>query len=97
VCGDRHWQYHSISPEGFEEFSCGAIHDANSRLGRRPGDPESNDPEARIRQPYTQDEPSGGFLMVRVAPGGDGEPAALSFTWYDEHGVELYSTIKTAT
>jgi alkaline phosphatase/alkaline phosphatase D len=96
VCGDRHWQYHSISPEGIEEFSCGALVDANSRLGRPPGDPESNDPEAKIRQPYTQDEASGGFLMVRAAPGTDGGPATLTFTWYDEHGVELYSTTKAA-
>jgi alkaline phosphatase/alkaline phosphatase D len=96
VCGDRHWQYHSISPDGVEEFSCGALVDANSRLGRRPGDPESNDPEARIRQPYTQDEASGGFLMVRVAPAEGDRPATLSFTWYDEHGVELHSTSKTA-
>ena len=34
VCGDRHWQYHSVSPEGLEEFSCGALVDANSRPGR---------------------------------------------------------------
>jgi len=96
VCGDRHWQYHSISPEGIEEFSSGALVDANSRLGRLPGDPESNDPKAEIRQPYTQDEASGGFLMVRVAPGKDDKPATLTFTWYDEHGVEQYSTTKTA-
>jgi len=95
VCGDRHWQYHSISPEGIEEFSSGALVDANSRIGRRPGDPESNDPEAKIRQPYTQQEASGGFLMVRVAAGADGEPATLTFTWYDEHGVELYSAART--
>ncbi len=96
VCGDRHWQYHSISPEGIEEFSSGALVDANSRLGRRPGDAESNDPGAIIRQPYTQDEASGGFLMVRVAPGDDDRPATLTFTWYDEHGFEQYSTTKTA-
>ncbi len=24
VCGDRHWQYHSIDPSGIEEFSSGA-------------------------------------------------------------------------
>jgi len=96
ICGDRHWQYDSISPEGVEEFSCGALVDANSRLGRRPGDPESNDPEARIRQPYTQDEASGGFLMVRVSPATDGGAATLTLTWYDEHGTELYSTTRTA-
>jgi alkaline phosphatase/alkaline phosphatase D len=96
VCGDRHWQYHSISPEGIEQFSSGALIDENSRVGRSPGDPESNDPEARIRQPYTQDEKSGGFLMVRVAPGHEDTPATITFTWYDEHGVELHSTSRTA-
>ena len=30
VCGDRHWQYHSVSKEGIEEFSCGALIDANA-------------------------------------------------------------------
>jgi len=97
VCGDRHWQYHSISPEGVEEFSSGALVDANSRIGRPPGDPESNDPEAKIHQPYTQEEASGGFLMVRVAAGADGEPATLTFTWYDEHGVEQYSTTRAGS
>ena len=45
ICGDRHWQYHSIDPSGIEEFSTGALIDVNSRLGRKPGDPKSTDPE----------------------------------------------------
>ena len=31
VNGDRHWQYHSRHPQGYEELSCGALHDENSR------------------------------------------------------------------
>ena len=54
ICGDRHWQYHSKNPAGFEEFSCGALIDANSRLGRKPGDPKSTDPEGKIFQYFTQ-------------------------------------------
>ena len=96
VCGDRHWQYHSISPEGIEEFSCGALIDANSRIGRKPGDPESNDPDARIRQPYNQKEKSGGFLKVAVKPGDDPGSGLLELAWYDEHGTLLYSTTKTS-
>ena len=69
ICGDRHWQYHSIHPIGFEEFSTGALVDGNSRLGRSPGDPESTDPEGLIEQPYTRTEPSGGFLHVTISPG----------------------------
>ena len=94
VSGDRHWQYHSIHPRGFEEFSTGALVDANSRLGRYPGDPESNDPDALIEQPFTSPEPTGGFLEVTVTPGG--EPAT-AFRWFDEHGVLTYETIRTAT
>lgn len=94
ICGDRHWQYHSIHPAGIEEFSCGALVDANSRLGRKPGDPDSTDPEGLIQQPYSQTERSGGFLLVEVDPAGEAGPAKLIFTWHDEHGAVLHSTVK---
>lgn len=94
VCGDRHWQYHSIHPSGIEEFSCGALVDANSRPGRRPGDPLSTDPDATIRQDCAQDTPSGGFLMVRVTPESNGRRAALTFQWYDERGELLHEVAK---
>lgn len=94
VCGDRHWQYHSIHPSGFEEFSSGALVDANARLGRAPGDPESTDPEARIRQPYTSVEPSGGFLHVTVEPGVEPGAATVRFDFRDERGALLYTVSK---
>ena len=94
VSGDRHWQYHSIHPRGFEEFSTGALVDANARLGRAPGDPESNDPAGLIEQPFSSPEPTGGFLEVTVTP-GDGPTAA--FRWFDERGVLTYETIRTAS
>jgi alkaline phosphatase/alkaline phosphatase D len=94
VCGDRHWQYHSVDSTGIEEFSCGALIDTNSRLGRKPGDPASTDPEGLIRQPYSQDPRSGGFLLIEVNPGEGGGSASIAFSWRDEHGVELHSTVK---
>ncbi|MCO6457837.1 MAG: sulfatase-like hydrolase/transferase [Pirellulaceae bacterium] len=90
LCGDRHWQYHARSPEGIEEFSSGALVDANARLGRKPGDPKSTDPDAKIRQLYYQDPASGGFLQVQVEPAQDERPARLTFTHHDEHGKVLY-------
>jgi len=96
ICGDRHWQYHSVRRDGFEEFSCGALVDANSRMGRRPGDPESTDPEGQIRQVYAQDEPSGGFLNVTVRPGENGQAPTAEFAFYDENGVLGYRCTKTA-
>ncbi|MEO2029303.1 MAG: alkaline phosphatase D family protein [Fuerstiella sp.] len=85
ICGDRHWQYHSIAPSGFEEFSCGALVDANSRLGRKPGDPKSTDVDATIKQPYYQTPRSGGFLMVHSTGTG-----TLRFVWHNELGVVLH-------
>jgi alkaline phosphatase D len=36
VCGDRHWQYHSVDPEsGLHEFGCGAASDQHA--GGSPG------------------------------------------------------------
>lgn len=94
ICGDRHWQYHSIDSSGLEEFSCGALIDANARLGRKPGDPKSTDPEALIKQPYYQTPRSGGFLMVEVKPTSDNNDAQLTATWHDEHGEVLHTTVK---
>ena len=98
ICGDRHWQYRSIHPSGFEEFSSGALVDANSRLGRKPGDPKSTDPNAEVKQPYTQTKPSGGFLEVTVTPSSRRQwRASAKFTFRDEHGEVLYEHEKTAT
>ena len=94
VCGDRHWQYHSISPEGIEEFSSGALTDTNSRLGVNPGDPNSTDPHGTINQVYTQNPHSGGFLLVRTTPKTDSNKAKLTFDFRDEQGVELYRHTK---
>ncbi len=93
ICGDRHWQYHSIDPSGFEEFSTGALVDGNSRLGRLPGDPNSTDPDALIDQPYTQSEPSGGFLHVTITPG---ERPTATMRFHDERGVLLHTVEKVA-
>ncbi|GMV98888.1 MAG: alkaline phosphatase [Candidatus Hydrogenedentota bacterium] len=92
LCGDRHWQYHSIRPDGFEEFSSGALVTANARIGRSPGDPESTDPDAKIKQPYTQTVASGGFLLVNVEE-KEGKPTAR-FTFHDEFGAVLYTVEK---
>ncbi len=96
ICGDRHWQYHSIHPSGFEEFSCGALVDANARVGRLPGDPKSTDPDAEIQQPYCMTKATGGFLMCSLSPAEKDKPAALAFEFYDEKGKLLYHHIKKA-
>ena len=94
VCGDRHWQYHALDPSGIEEFSCGALVDANSRLGRTPGDPQSTDPDGLIKQLYTQKERSGGFLMIESSSAKADAAPTLSFVFHDENGEVLHSHTK---
>ena len=94
VCGDRHWQYHSIHPSGFEEFSCGALVDANSRMGVSPGTKKSTDPDGLVKQPYTSRTPSGGFLNVVVDPAADAVSAKIRFLFFDELGTLLHEVTK---
>ncbi len=89
LCGDRHWKYHSIL-DGIEEFSCGALVDGNSRIGVKPG--EGTDPEALIEQPYTDQKPTGGFLITTLKYDQD-EPY-LHLQWFDEKGKQLYEVKK---
>lgn len=96
VTGDRHWQYHSIHPSGFEEFGTGTITTQNARHGRKPGDPHSTDPLGFIKQPYIQEEPIGGFLKITVNPPMDDRPPTLTFFTMDEDGNILNSETKRA-
>ncbi|MDO5970644.1 alkaline phosphatase D family protein [Flavivirga aquimarina] len=96
ITGDRHWQYHSIHPSGFEEFGTGSINGQNSRPGRKPGDPKSTDPLGFIKQPYIQEKPTGGFIMVKVVPPENGKTAQLIFETIDEDGNRLNVAVKNA-
>lgn len=92
-CGDRHWQYHSVHPLGFEEFSCGALNDENAITGIRPGAANSTDPEGLIRQLFLYPRPSGGFLRITV----NGSPAPrLNIAFCNDQGEVLYENTKTA-
>ncbi|TWU55614.1 beta-propeller fold lactonase family protein [Rubripirellula reticaptiva] len=83
ICGDRHWQYHSIHPTGVHEFACGALNDENSRMGVEPGDQYGTDPDGLVRQPFNSPEPSGGFLQIIA-----GE--TLGVTFFDDHANALH-------
>lgn len=84
LCGDRHWQYHSMHPSGFEEFACGALNDENSRRGVKPGAKRGTDPEGKIRQPFQYAKPSGGFLEVVAGP-------TLEIIFRNDEGEQLYA------
>ena len=92
ICGDRHWQYHSIHKTGYHEFSSGALDDSSGRVGRVPGDPESTDPNATVTQLYVHDTPqkvSGGFISLDITPRQNTQ-ASAKIRFSDENGTELY-------
>ncbi|HCS54741.1 alkaline phosphatase D family protein [Rubinisphaera sp.] len=93
-CGDRHWQYHSIHPQGVEEFSCGALNDENSIMGSFPGQKNSTDPEGLIKQPYHYKKPTGGFLFVQVEPETKKSPPKLIIESIDDEGTVLNRVVK---
>jgi len=93
LCGDRHWQYHSIHSSGVEELCCGALNDENSIHGIAPGDPASTDPQATVRQPYLYPNPTGGFLHVDLSPNSKGT-SPLTFSFYDDCGKLLHRVVK---
>jgi alkaline phosphatase D len=87
ICGDRHWQYHSIHPSGVEEFACGALNDENSRLGVAPGDKNGSDPQSLVRQLYTSPTPNGGYLQITAG-------AELVMEHFDSRGKRLCRAAK---
>jgi alkaline phosphatase D len=76
VCGDRHWQYHSVHPEtGLHEFGCGPASDQHA--GGSPGfDPE-------IHKFHRQE---GGFLTMSVAPRRSDGKSTVTFRHHDVNG-----------
>ena len=81
-------------PLGVEEFSCGALVDENSRLGRKPGDPKLTDPDSEVHQFFTQSKASGGFLRITVGPGKETATGSAHFTFVDDLGKVLYEIQK---
>ncbi|RCS46110.1 alkaline phosphatase [Bremerella cremea] len=78
VCGDRHWQYHSVHPEtGVNEFSVGAA--SNSHAGGTPG---------RNPQYHRFHKVQGGFLNVLVADHAD--RSSITFQLCDVDGKVSY-------
>ncbi len=78
VCGDRHWQYHSVHPQtGLHEFSVGAASDEHA--GGSPGfDPEY----------HKFHLVKGGFLSVATTRRGN--QSAILFQHHDVHGKVMH-------
>ncbi|MCC6585508.1 MAG: alkaline phosphatase D family protein [Bryobacterales bacterium] len=78
LCGDRHWQYHSIEPAtGVHEFGCGAASD--SHASGTPGEDKRYHQFHRVK---------GGFLAIKVRP--EGNTSKLIVEHRDVHGAAVY-------
>jgi alkaline phosphatase D len=78
ICGDRHWQYHSVHPDtGTQEFSVGPASD--SHAGGTPGEDKAIHRFHRVQ---------GGFLSVELWP--DGEQSQIAFQLRDVAGAVVY-------
>ncbi|GMU25087.1 MAG: hypothetical protein AMXMBFR13_51580 [Phycisphaerae bacterium] len=79
ICGDRHWQYHSVDPRTkVQEFSCGPVSDEHA--AGSPGEDPDYHRFHRVK---------GGFLSVRVFR--DRAAPAISFGFHDVHGRPVYT------
>jgi len=78
LCGDRHWQYHSVHPETkVQEFGCGAASD--SHAGGTPGENPAMHRFHRVK---------GGFLAIQVMP--EKSRSRLIVEHRDVHGTQVY-------
>jgi alkaline phosphatase D len=78
VCGDRHWQYHSMHPTaGTQEFSVGAASD--SHAGGTPGENKTYHRFHRVK---------GGFLSVELRT--EGHQSQIAFQLRDVNGAVGY-------
>jgi len=78
ICGDRHWQYHSVHPQtGVQEFSAGAA--SNEHAGGTPGVDKAYHKFHRAK---------GGFLSVTVQPTAAG--SSIHFRHHDVYGNVVY-------
>lgn len=78
VCGDRHWQYHSVHPgTGLNEFSVGAASDEHA--GGTPGEDKEIHRFHRVK---------GGFLSVSIRR--EGTQAGIHFELRDVGGAVVY-------
>ena len=80
ICGDRHWQYHSVDPEtGLNEFSVGPMSDSHAD-----GSPGENKKYHRFHRV------KGGFLSVSLE--GSVNAARLILRHHDVQGNVVYET-----
>jgi alkaline phosphatase D len=80
ICGDRHWQYHSVHPKtGVQEFSVGPASD--SHAGGTPGENKFLHRFHRVQ---------GGFLCVEVRPAA--KASEIVFQLRDVEGKVSYET-----
>ena len=79
ICGDRHWQYHSVHPEtGVQEFSIGAASDEHA--GGTPGENKAYHRFHLVK---------GGFMSVELKR--KARVSSITLQHHDVHGAVVYT------
>jgi alkaline phosphatase D len=87
ICGDRHWQYHSVDPEtGLHEFSVGPASD------RHAGGWRQDDYRPKVHRFLRV---AGGYLEIELL--GKPDKRKLIFRHLDTHGSEMHRHTLTTT
>lgn len=82
ICGDRHWQYHSVHPvTDLHEFSIGAASDEHA--GGTPGEDKNYHRFHLVK---------GGFISVKLTRSAD--LSKISVRHHDIHGAIVYEWSK---
>ncbi|HEY5314828.1 MAG TPA: alkaline phosphatase D family protein [Pirellulales bacterium] len=80
LCGDRHWQYHSVDPDsGVREFACGPASDQHA--GGAPGE------DPRYHRFYRV---AGGFITGEVTPLPASAASRLTLRFHDVNGKVVF-------
>lgn len=92
VCGDRHWPYYSISPEGIHELCAGTATEGNVESNLpRPGSKNSTDPKGRIDQRWIGLNQLASFIHIQQLANG----APILFRILSSKGKLLYTFSRT--
>jgi alkaline phosphatase D len=83
VCGDRHWQYHSVDPTtGLNEFSVGPVCDRHAG---------GWNPKEFRKEMHRFLRVAGGYLEIEL--GGSSDAKTLTLRHLDTHGAEQHSHV----
>lgn len=90
---NAYYQYHSIDPSGFEEFSSGSLSSKNLKPEIPISDSLQAFSDAELHKPYVQKDTNGGFMIV-TSNRDEYDSPVLLFRFFDENRKLRYAVNK---